>query len=108
MTMLSSHLTDEEITVTTEAATAAPTLKEQLTDWIESNPLRRWRHRQELSMMDASALLGVGMSSVQHWEQGAYYPSDDSVDKLAVAMKVKSDTLARNWKSWYAKKPSIG
>jgi DNA-binding transcriptional regulator YiaG len=100
-----SHPTDEEILVTTDAA---PTLKERLTDWIELNPLRKWRHRQELSMMDASALLGCGMSSVQHWEQGAYYPSDDSIDKLAGAMQVQGDTLARSWKQWYAKKPKVG
>lgn len=87
--------------------TAEPTIKDRIRDWIELNPLRRWRHRQELSMMDASGLLGVGMSSVQHWEQGAYYPSEESMVKLAAAMGVKVETLARNWRTWYAARATV-
>ncbi len=107
MSMLSIHPT-EEILVTTDAATTPTLLKEALGAWVEQNPLRRWRHRLGLSMMDASAVLGVGMSSVQHWEQGAYVPSTESVTRLAGAMQVQTDTLERSWKQWYAKKPSIG
>ena len=82
------------------------TLKDRTKDWTTDNPLRRWRHRERLSMMDASALLNVAMSSVQHWEQGAHMPNDESLDRLAVAMKVKPATLRRSWREWYNRRPS--
>lgn len=81
------------------------TLKSRTRNWMEENPLRRWRKRNELSMMDAAATLGVGLSSVQNWEQGAYQPNEESMPKLADLLGVKPETLTRQWREWYRDRP---
>lgn len=82
------------------------TLKERTGEWVESNPLRRWRQREGLSMMDASALLSIGMSTVQHWETGAHHPSPAKMERLASAFGVQTPTLARTWREWYDRRPT--
>lgn len=77
--------------------------KERRKAWIETNPLREWRHSEGLAMMDVSSMLDVAFSSVQQHEQGGYVPNEDTMAKYAKAMKVPPEKLADAWLSWYEK-----
>lgn len=75
------------------------------TAWIERNPLRRWRHRNEFSLMDAAAILQVGFTTVQLWESGAREPGDDNMEKIAVQLQTDADRVRRSWRRWRAQQP---
>lgn len=70
--------------------------------WREKNPLRVWRKEQGLSMMNASAVIGCGISTLQAWEYGSTQPQFDVV---ASHMGVTATTLKRNWSAWTSKRP---
>lgn len=73
--------------------------------WIETNPLRRWRTEQRLSMMRAGALMGASISSVSHWEMGSRIPTEESFGKLAKLMGVKASKLVADWNAWIGARP---
>jgi transcriptional regulator with XRE-family HTH domain len=79
-------------------------MKDRALEWVEENPLRRWRKREGMSMMRAAAMIGVGMSTVQLWEQGAHLPK--TYDAIADVLGVKPTTLARAWREWYNDRPT--
>lgn len=83
------------------------TLKDRNREWIARNPLRAWRHRYGLSMMDGAVALGIGLSSVQSWEAGAHFPTDESMQTIAGVIGEDPDRLARKWRSWYEARPTV-
>jgi DNA-binding XRE family transcriptional regulator len=81
--------------------------KERRAEWIETNPLRVWRHKQGLAMMDVASMLGVAFSGVQSHEQGGYKPSEPTMKKYAAMMHQSYDSLDRAWDAWTAKGQSL-
>lgn len=84
----------------------APTLKQQRNEWIETNPLRKWRTSKSvgLSMHDVASTLGVAPTTVQLWEYGTNAPAGDNVDRL-VAL-TGDETLPARWTRWLSRRPS--
>lgn len=82
--------------------------KEKIKAWIETNPLRRWRKREGLAMMDVASSLDIAFSSIQQHEQGGYVPNSSTMGKYAGAMKLSPEKLEQEWLAWYNKRPSIG
>lgn len=77
--------------------------KERRKAWIETNPLRMWRHSQGMAMMDVSSMLDVAFSSVQQHEQGGYVPNEDTMAKYAAALGMSPAKLTEAWLAWYEK-----
>ena len=74
----------------------------QRDEWIEQNPLRKWRLKHGHSIMTAAAILGCSTSSIQKWEAGASSPTSVSFDAMeqAIGRDVRSA-----WKRWTNQQP---
>lgn len=90
---------------TTEPAAPALSRRDAQRLWAHDNPMRRWRKREKLTRADAAVACDASASSIQQWEIGGYYPNDESIDKIAGAIGIKSTTLARQWRAWYDARP---
>lgn len=70
--------------------------------WHEKNPLRKWRHKNKMSIMATASQLRVSMTIVQLWENGVHVPSPENMDKIKVLV---GPTVERNWKTWIKARP---
>jgi len=77
--------------------------KVEIRSWIEENPLRQFRNKNGLTLMDAAGLLGVGMSTVQVWEKGASTPKDDKLERLAELLG--EPKIEKTWETWLQSRP---
>lgn len=82
---------------------------EQITtrNWVNENPLRRWRTDQKpkVSMMDAAAKVGVSMMSVQLWENGGMTPAPENMHRIAEIIGTSVDRLTEAWQGWRDGRP---
>lgn len=81
-------------------------VKDRHREWVQSNPLRRFRQDNKLSINDAASMLDVGISTIQAWEGGVYTPNEQHMRSLAEL--VDDPSLPRRWADWNATKPTIG
>lgn len=77
---------------------------EAVAAWQESNPLRLWRQARGLSLRKAGPLIGVSFNSLENWEQGQYFPTLDSMGRIAAATGMHD--IAARWLAWWAKHPA--
>lgn len=70
---------------------------EDLQTWRSQNPLRVWRGEHNVSIADASVLLGASTSSIQGWESGTTTPNSDSFAALA---SVLGKDIRERWDAW--------
>lgn len=89
-------------------ASTTVTHKDKIRAWVEENPLRVWRKKNGLAMMDVASGTGLAFSSIQQHEQGGYFPNEESMDTYAAAMDIASANLHRKWKAWYDRRPTLG
>lgn len=74
--------------------------------WVDSNPLRRWRksHQPPISIMEASARVGVSMTAVVLWEKGSATPGE--INMAALTALIGKNAPA-DWDAWTASKPRL-
>lgn len=82
------------------------TMKERVTEWRETNPLRIRRKAEGLSLMECASALGAGQSSVQLWENGAQQPGPDAMAAIAKFLGISATTATRRWEVWHRSHPS--
>jgi len=70
--------------------------------WVETNPLRRWRHERGYSYMKACALIGVSMTVMQMWERGVNPPNPANMHRLNTVVGKGTDVA---WARWLERKP---
>lgn len=70
---------------------------EDLRTWRSENPLRKWRTENDVSIANASVLLGASTSSIQGWESGTTTPNPDSFAALA---SVLGKDIRERWDAW--------
>jgi ribosome-binding protein aMBF1 (putative translation factor) len=76
-----------------------------MAEWLESNPLRRWRRSQPPEGWNQSVLarkLGVSPMAVANWETGKRKPMVDAVAKIEELTGI----TAKQWMTWHKAKPS--
>lgn len=73
--------------------------------WIEENPLRKFRKKHGLSMMNLASLVGAGMSTIQTWESGAHLPKPESFEAMAKVTGI--DNIEQLWVQWLKQKPTF-
>ena len=83
------------------ATVMKPTTK-ALEQWIDKNPLRRWRVRSGLEWAEVTAQLGVGTTAVKYWEWGATRPSPDNMQRISDVIGIDAD---RAWTRWLNARP---
>lgn len=81
----------------------ATSVVEQHRQWQEENPLRVWRKEQKVTIHAAASILGVSVSSIQHWEAGATMPSDELMPRLVATI---GQHTPRRWRTWYDRNPA--
>lgn len=72
--------------------------------WIDTNPLRAWRRKNDISIMRAAVALGVTITTIQSWERGSATPSEPNMTNLE---KVIGTGTAKAWTRWAAKQPEV-
>jgi transcriptional regulator with XRE-family HTH domain len=75
-----------------------------MTEWIEQNPLRKWRLAAGLTLAETAVTLGVGQTAISTWENGAYLPKWPNLDKMAQITGIEN--IAGEWEKWYKSRPS--
>lgn len=79
-------------------------LRLQVQDWVEQNPLRRWRKGpSRLTIMQTAALVGVSSLAIQMWEAGNSTPRSEHMRALARLMD--QPDLPFLWASWKQERP---
>lgn len=73
-------------------------------EWVDRNPLRAWRRKNGVAIMDAASQMGVSMTIIQLWEKGVHVPSADNFDRLEALV---GSTVARDWSKWFNAKPQM-
>lgn len=74
-------------------------------DWMEQNPLRKKRTALKASKDHAAVLMGVSMSTIKGWENGAHLPSQTSMERIAEFLEVSIDEAQRLWDDWWMSRP---
>jgi hypothetical protein len=87
--------------------TAVAKRKERRAEWVETNPLRVWRHERGFTISDVSTKCGNAFSGVYQHEQGGYKPSEAAMKKYASMMRVSHAALNAAWDSWLAAGQSL-
>jgi len=77
----------------------------ELTAWLEQNPLRKFRKKNKLGLMEIAGLLGVGVSTVQTWEKGVTVPKSEKFKMLANLLNAPD--IEETWFKWLENKPKI-
>jgi transcriptional regulator with XRE-family HTH domain len=80
--------------------------KERKREWVESNPLRKWRLDQGHTQADVGNAIGMNFHSIYNWETGMASPDSRQLLKLSSLMNNKN--LAKEWVKWHQDKPRIG
>jgi len=80
------------------------TMHKEQKEWIERNPLRKYRKEHKMTIMGTAAILGCNFMSVQLWETGANYPRQylDKIGKL-----IGDPNIEETWEKWYSERPKI-
>ena len=79
-------------------------MKSQIKEWIEQNPLRVWRKRNGLALHHVSSQLGVGLFTIQTWENGNSIPNSQNM--AAIIEMTNNENISAEWKEWYLNAPS--
>lgn len=76
-------------------------------EWVERNPLRRWRNRPEnqLTMADVAGRMRVAFTSVQLWETGGRTPSSKACEQIAELMGRTPEQVYDAFARWYRQQP---
>lgn len=75
----------------------------ELIEKIKENPLYKYRATKPFALRNVAARLGKSPTSIQKWEDGSAYPTDENMALLAKLMKVDLDVLKVQWREWFNK-----
>jgi DNA-binding transcriptional regulator YiaG len=76
----------------------------QRKEWIENNPIRKYRKENKLPLNVAASMFDVGVYTVQRWESGDVKPNEDNMQKI---VKLLGEGAESQWKEWMKSKPSL-
>lgn len=74
-------------------------------EWLQKNPLRQWRIKNELYLKDIAAVVKVNFSTIFRWETGMAMPKEEQIRALSVFMK--NDNLQKEFQKWFEKRPKL-
>ena len=72
--------------------------------WIEENPLRIFRKGNDIPQALAAAAMGTSKTTIQMWESGGAYPSNDSMELLQAYLN--DSYISSKWQEWYKSCPT--
>jgi DNA-binding XRE family transcriptional regulator len=75
----------------------------EIQEWIDQNPLRKYRTERDLAQFEVSAKIDVSINTIRNWETGASEPRGDYWQKLNWLLGEDAEKL---WKEWKAKFPN--
>jgi DNA-binding transcriptional regulator YiaG len=93
----------KELTQTKEARISQREFNKRLSEWIERNPLREWRSKEDVTIHQASAMLDVAPSTIQAWEGGAHLPREKGMKILEEITGLEE--IHEKWFDWIDEKP---
>lgn len=71
---------------------------DEIREWIEKNPLRKYRTEQGIKQFHVAAKIGVGINTIRNWETGANDPRGENWQKISWLLGV--DDAKKLWKEW--------
>ena len=74
-----------------------------LADWAEVNPLRRFRHTNELNLRLLSVMLKVSEGTLRSWEIGSMYPGEVNMSTITAVTTITQEA----WDQWAAGIPKV-
>jgi DNA-binding transcriptional regulator YiaG len=76
----------------------------QRKEWIENNPIRKYRKENKLPLNVVASMFDVGVYTVQRWESGDVKPNEDNMRKI---VKLLGEGVEGQWEEWMKSKPSL-
>lgn len=73
-------------------------------EWVNENPLRKYRRDKGLTLMEAAGTLGVALSTLHCWEMGVHSPSVDHFLKIKTQLGVTD--IFDQWDEWSHNRPT--
>ena len=77
--------------------------KRRQQQWIDSNPFRRWRKANDVTLMSAASILDVSILPVRMWESGSSTPNKKNFMKLKKLLNISN--LEEVWDAWKNQRP---
>lgn len=69
-------------------------------NWIEQNPLRKYRKSMDMTVYEVATTLGVSSQTVNQWEKGTVMPRTENFANIAQYMGVPVSGLLGDWMDW--------
>lgn len=73
---------------------------ERLREHLSRNPLRVWRDKNDVTLGEVAALLGVSISTLQRWESGVSTINAAHFARLAAI--TNSEAFGDEFAAWFA------
>lgn len=77
---------------------------EPMQEWQQANPLRIWRKSAGQTMAHVCAVIGVSITALQKWENGASLPNNSNMNRIA--QLTGGEVTGVTWAAWGLRKPS--
>ena len=74
--------------------------------WRCQCPLRMLRRSRGVGTVAVSRVAGVAAETVRRWESGDRVPSGPDMYRVAQALGVTCDSLAKHWIEWLEQRPA--
>jgi len=79
-------------------------VEEKLKKWRESNPLKLYRIKYDITAVDVAIMLNVTTNTLAAWENGAHEPSEEN---MWIIKSFVGLNAPRNWQKWLNDKPDL-
>lgn len=73
--------------------------------WIENNPLRRYRKENKLAVVNIAPTLEVSTNTIQAWEMGAKQPAPENLERIGKLIGDRQ--IDSTWESWRDERPAL-
>lgn len=75
----------------------------EITNWLNSNPIRMWRNKHFYTLEKLANLLETSRQVVYSWEQGKAYPRKQNITRLQEYTGITEDHL----EEWHKSRPDV-
>lgn len=73
-------------------------------EWINENPLRKWRKLHGYTQGDVGNMIGVSLQMVKHYEFGDAQPTIEVAHKIE---ELVGGDLLKDWNEWRKRRPTL-
>lgn len=82
-------------------------LTNEVAEWVNKNPLKKFRADYSLPVTATAAILGVNALTVRQWEEGGHKPNEKNMETIALLFRITLEQAQGMWERWYSARPKL-